>query len=423
MNITRYPDNPEQLLQRPGLDRRELHTTVRDIMAEVQSQGDDALRAYSRQFDQVELSDIRLKVADLDATIAPELAEAIEVAHRNIRAFHMLQGQAPVRVKTMPGVTCWRKSLPIQSVGLYVPGGTAPLFSSLLMLGVPAVLAGCPEIVVATPPQPDGSVHPAIVYIAQLLRLEYLYPIGGAQAIAAMTHGTESVPRVQKLFGPGNQYVTAAKQLAQQQGVAIDMPAGPSEVLVVADETADPSFVAADLLSQAEHGRDSQVVLLTDSEPLLTAVQSAIATQLQALPRRHIARTALDNSHLLLVQDLEEAMRISNRYAPEHLILNTRNAAQLAESVTQAGSVFIGAYSPESVGDYASGTNHTLPTNGYAGAYSGVSYDSFVKQVTFQELTREGLANIAPTVMTLADAEGLAAHGEAVRVRIVNCEL
>jgi histidinol dehydrogenase len=318
----------------------------------------------------------------------------------------------------MPGIQCWRKSIGIETVGLYIPGGTAPLFSTVLMLGIPAAIAGCKRVVLCTPAGTDGTIHPAILYTASLVGIKEIYKVGGAQAIGAMAFGTESVPVVSKIFGPGNQYVTAAKQMVQLSGVAIDMPAGPSEVCVLADESADPSFIAADLLSQAEHGHDSQVILITDSEVLSSAVQNEIAVQLEALPRKELALAALEHSKIIIVQSTEEGLEMVNEYAAEHLILNCANAESIAERITNAGSVFIGPYSPESVGDYASGTNHTLPTAGFAKAYSGVSVDSFVKKITYQKLSREGLNKIAPTVVEMAEAEGLKAHAHAVIVRI-----
>jgi len=346
------------------------------------------------------------------------LKKAIVSAKSNIEKFHAVQLQAVEVIETMPGIKCWRKTVPVEKVGLYIPGGTAPLFSTLLMLGIPAIIAGCKRIVVCSPPDKKGKLHPAILFVADLLGIKEVYKIGGVQAVAAMAYGTKIVPSVYKIFGPGNQYITCAKQLIQIDGVAIDMPAGPSEVAVFADETADASFVAADLLSQAEHGPDSQVVLVTDSADLSRRIEYEIKNQIEQLPRKLIAKKALESSKIILVKNEDEAMDILNEYAPEHLILSCRNAEVLADKVVNAGSVFISHFSPESAGDYASGTNHTLPTNGYAKSYSGVSVDSFVKKITFQQLSREGLNGIAGTVVTMAEAEGLLGHANAVSVRL-----
>ncbi|MBS1975042.1 MAG: histidinol dehydrogenase, partial [Bacteroidetes bacterium] len=340
------------------------------------------------------------------------------VAKANIEKFHLAQLQNAVPVDTMPGIRCWRKSIGIEKVGLYIPGGSAPLFSTLLMLGIPAVIAGCKTIVACSPPDKEGKLHPAILYTANLLGIQQVYKVGGVQAIAALAYGTKTIPAVHKIFGPGNQFITCAKLLVQKEGLAIDMPAGPSEVAVYADDTADAAFVVADLLSQAEHGADSQVVLVTSAKQLLPAINGEIKKQVQQLPRKELAKKALEKSKIVLVQRDDEAMEVLNAYAPEHLILNCANARLLAEKVVNAGSVFLGNYSPESAGDYASGTNHTLPTNGYAKNYSGVSVDSFVKKITFQELSREGLTEISKTVEVMAEAEGLRAHAEAVRVRL-----
>jgi len=353
------------------------------------------------------------------ADIADELKLAICQAKNNIERFHHDQLQDSETIETMPGVMCWRKNVAIERVGLYIPGGTAPLFSTLLMLGIPAMLAGCKEIILCSPPAADGRLHPAILYVAQLIGIKKIFKVGGVQAIAAMAYGTATIPGVYKIFGPGNQYVTCAKQLVQKEGVAIDMPAGPSEVAVYADQSAIPAFVAADLLSQAEHGTDSQSLLVTVSRSIIDSVLAEIDKQVINLPRAEIIKKALENSAAILVKDEEEAIHLLNAYAPEHLILACANAKTLAANVINAGSVFLGHYSPESVGDYASGTNHTLPTNGYARSYSGVSMDSFVKKITFQQLTKEGLKNIGKTVISMAEAEGLQAHAEAVRVRLV----
>ena len=395
---------------------------VEAIFDDVRANGDAALRRYAQELDGVpDLSNLLVspeELAEGAIQVPAELQAAIRQARRNIETFHRSQHSRELPIETMPGVRCWRRSVPVQRVGLYIPGGTAPLFSTLLMLGVPAKLAGCPEIVVCTPPgRGTGLVHPAILFVAQELGLTKIVKAGGAQAVAALTYGTASVPAVDKIFGPGNRYVTAAKQLATQRGVAIDMPAGPSEVLVIADHSAEPAFVAADLLSQAEHGPDSQVILLTDSPVLLSAVLAEVESQLRALPRQEVARQALRVSRALLLPDLTAMLRFSNQYAPEHLILAVQNPEALADAVTNAGSVFLGHFTPEAVGDYASGTNHTLPTSGYARAYSGVSLDSFVKKITFQRLSAAGLQALAPTVEIMAEAEGLRAHVHAVALR------
>lgn len=417
-------NGPEQhagLLQRPVSDPALLTAQVDAIMQQVRQYGDPAVIQYTQQFDQVVLSSLSVNEAEWEraaSALDSDLKAGINLAIKNIRTFHEAQQDKDLVVETMPGVVCSRKSLPIQKVGLYIPGGTAPLFSTLMMLGIPAVIAGCREIVVCTPAQEDGTVHPAILYVAQCIGIRNVFKAGGVQAIAAMAYGTGTIPRVDKLFGPGNQYVTCAKMRAQQEGLAIDMPAGPSEVAILADANSVPAFIAADLLSQAEHGADSQVLLVSDNVSVLEAVQQNLAEQLAALPRKATAEAALANSKSILVSSLEQGMELLNAYAPEHLILACRNAEALAATVTNAGSVFIGNYSPESVGDYASGTNHTLPTNGYARAYSGVSLDSFVKKITFQQLDKTGLQNIGPAVIALAQAEGLDAHARAVSIRL-----
>jgi histidinol dehydrogenase len=415
-------DHPERakwdaLCQRPAMESEKMLSAVQSVMDNVRLRGDRALIDLTARFDGVQLESLLYPVPE-NCAIDNELADAIKLAWGNIHRFHSAQAEISTPIETTPGVVCWRKSLPIERVGLYVPGGSAPLFSTLLMLGIPASIAGCKQIVVCTPPTKSGGVDPTILYVANLLGLKHIYTVGGAQAIAAMTFGTETIPKVDKIFGPGNQYVTLAKQLAQQQGVAIDMPAGPSEVLVIADATCNPAFVAADLLSQAEHGADSQVILLSDNENVLAEVKAQLAVQLRALPRKATAVKALENSRSILLRDLTQAIDFSNHYAPEHLILATDRADELAALVTQAGSVFIGHYSCESAGDYASGTNHTLPTNGYARAYSGVSLDSFVKKVTFQQLTADGLRNIGPAIERMAAAEQLDAHRNAVTIRL-----
>ena len=427
MKIYKYPygEAIQEILQRPALDYSMLEEKITPILLDVKKNGDKALRKYTAEFDKVNLE--KIEVSDQEKYFAlnqvdTNLFDAIKLAADNITTFHKKQIQPVEKIETMPGIICWRKNVGIEKVGLYIPGGTAPLFSTVLMLTIPAVLAGCKEIVICTPPSPEGKIHPAILVAAGYLGINKVYKVGGVQAIAAMTFGTGTIPKVNKIFGPGNQYVTAAKQLAQKYGIAIDMPAGPSEVAVFADKTADPAFIAADLLSQAEHGADSQVLLVTDDEAIIDPVQRELQRQLNLLPRKEFAEKALDNSKTVLVKDRSEAMVLLNAYAPEHLILSCDSPAELAEEVINAGSVFLGHYSPESVGDYASGTNHTLPTAGYAKTYSGVSVDSFVKKITFQYLSEEGLNNIGSAVETMAEAEGLRAHAEAVRIRRVKRE-
>jgi histidinol dehydrogenase len=415
----------EALLQRPNFEAAELLPKVQSILDAVALEGDAALLRFSATFDQVQLKSICIDPALIqaaEAIVAPALKTAIQSAKVNIEIFHQAQLKKEEKIETMPGVWCWRKSVGIEKVGIYIPGGTAPLFSTVLMLGIPAKLAGCKEVILCTPPRKDGTVDPAILYTAGLVGIQQIYTIGGAQAIAAMAYGTAIVPKVFKIFGPGNQYVTAAKQLVQQQGVAIDMPAGPSEVCVYADETAVPSFVAADLLSQAEHGADSQVLLIASNSNIVEQVQLELTQQLADLPRADFATKALGHSKAIVIASREDAIQLINAYAPEHLILSVDNALVVAEKIINAGSVFIGNYSPESVGDYASGTNHTLPTNGYAKAYSGVSVDSFVKKITFQQLTEMGLKNIAQTVIQMASGEQLEAHAQAVAIRVKDIE-
>ncbi|OFY39099.1 MAG: histidinol dehydrogenase [Bacteroidetes bacterium RBG_13_44_24] len=410
-----------RLCSRPVIERTGLDETVKTILNNVKTAGDKALYDYSLMYDGTSLDDIKVSQEEIEESInqiAPEVKKAISIAAANIEKFHRAQLLAEDVVETMPGVKCWRKNVPVEKAGLYIPGGTAPLFSTVLMLGIPARIAGCSEVVMCTPPDMNGKINPLVLYSALLTGITGIYKVGGAQAIAAMAYGTETVPKVYKVFGPGNQYVTRAKELVQSDGVAIDMPAGPSEVMVIADNNADPEFVAADLLSQAEHGADSQVVLVTDSKNLIARVMSAIQKQLASLPRKVIAMQALDKSFMLLLPDMDNCLDFSNMYAPEHLIINTSNAADLAEKVKNAGSVFIGKYSCESAGDYASGTNHTLPTNGYAKCYSGVSVDSFIRKITFQEITREGMELIGPAVEILAEAESLQAHSNAVKIRL-----
>ena len=415
----------EALLQRPNFEAAELLPKVQSILDAVALEGDAALLRFSATFDQVQLKSLYIDPALIqaaEALVAPALKTAIQSAKVNIEIFHQAQLKKEEKIETMPGVWCWRKSVGIEKVGIYIPGGTAPLFSTVLMLGIPAKLAGCKEVILCTPPRKDGTVDPAILYAAGLVGIQQIYTIGGAQAIAAMAYGTATVPKVFKIFGPGNQYVTAAKQLVQQQGVAIDMPAGPSEVCVYADETAVPSFVAADLLSQAEHGADSQVLLIASNSNIVEQVQLELTQQLANLPRADFATKALGHSKAIVIASREDAIQLINAYAPEHLILSVDNALVVAEKIINAGSVFIGNYSPESVGDYASGTNHTLPTNGYAKAYSGVSVDSFVKKITFQQLTEMGLKNIAQTVIQMASGEQLEAHAQAVAIRVKDIE-
>lgn len=418
-----YPDKTDwkALLQRPTLDTNALQEKVKAVLMDVQQNGDAAIKKYTAQFDDVELNDFVVteqEVKDAVANLSNDLKQAIEIAANNINTFHQKQITTVEVVETMPGVKCWRKSVGIEKVGLYIPGGTAPLFSTILMLGIPAKIAGCKEVVLCTPPNKQGTVHPAILFAAQLVGITKIYKIGGVQAIAAMAYGTETIPQVYKIFGPGNQYVTCAKQLIQQEGIAIDMPAGPSEVCVLADDTADASFVAADLLSQAEHGIDSQVLLVTTSEELVIKVNEELGKQAEQLTRKQIALQALENSKAIVLKTIDEAIDLVNEYAAEHLIISCNNDEFIADKIINAGSIFLGNYSPESVGDYASGTNHTLPTNGFAKAYSGVSVDSFVKKITYQKLTKEGLNKIGKTVELMAVAEGLDAHKNAVKMRI-----
>ncbi|MFL5746666.1 MAG: histidinol dehydrogenase [Niastella sp.] len=409
------------LLQRPVMNTTALEGSVKNILQEVKQQGDAAVKKFTQQFDKAAID--TMMVSEEEFNTAQELLDAklkaaILSAKVNIETFHKTQLTAPEVIETMPGVQCWRKSVGIEKVGLYIPGGTAPLFSTILMLGVPAKLAGCKEIILCSPPDTNGQLNPAILFAAKAVGITNVFKVGGVQAIGAMAYGTETIPAVSKIFGPGNQYVTCAKQLVQQDGLAIDMPAGPSEVAVYADESANAAFVAADLLSQAEHGSDSQVVLVSCSQTVINSIEQEINQQVEALPRKDIALKALANSKLILVNNEAEAIDMLNEYAPEHLIISCNNPMPIAEQIINAGSVFLGHYSPESVGDYASGTNHTLPTNGYAKAYSGVSVDSFVKKITFQRLTREGLQNISKTVIAMAEAEGLQAHANAVKVRL-----
>ena len=410
-----------ELLQRPVMDQLSLEKKVRKVLQKVKDGGDKALKKFTKDFDGARIRKLMVSEKEMiDATgkVAAELKEAIKLAANNIAAFHSSQLGEEQVIETMPGIKCWRRSVPIEKVGLYIPGGTAPLFSTVLMLGIPAKLAGCKEIILCSPPQKDGTIHPVILFAAQTVGISKIYKSGGAQAIAAMAFGTETVPKVFKIFGPGNQYVTCAKQLVQSEGVAIDMPAGPSEVCVLADEFANPVFIAADLLSQAEHGADSQVLLVTTSQKLASEVKTEIENQLRDLPRQSIASKALENSRSIIVKTKEDAIDLVNEYAAEHLIIACEDDEAIAEKIVNAGSVFLGNYSPESVGDYASGTNHALPTNAFAKSYSGVSVDSFVKKITWQKLTKEGLIQIADAVQTMAKAEGLDAHANAVAIRL-----
>jgi len=425
MNIIKYPTRQEwaQIIERPHLDTEQLNQTVAAVLADVKTRGDEAVKGYELKFDHVDLDTLAVSQAEIDEAhklVSNELSQAIELAHSNIRKFHESQRFRSKKVETQPGVVCWQKSIAIERVGLYIPGGTAPLFSTVLMLATPAKIAGCSEIVLCTPPDRQGRVNPAILEAARVAGVSKIFKIGGVQAIGAMAYGTDSVPKVSKIFGPGNQYVMAAKQQVSLHDVAIDMPAGPSEVCVIADETSSAEFVAADLLSQAEHGADSQVVLITTSYQLIGDVQKEVTRQLDLLPRKEIAEKALQNSRIILVSDKKEAMDLSNAYAPEHLVIQTDDYEQMAERVVNAGSVFLGRYACESAGDYASGTNHTLPTHGYATAYSGVNLDSYCRKVTFQHLSEEGVKSIGRAVELMAEAEQLDAHKNAMTVRI-NC--
>jgi histidinol dehydrogenase len=412
-----------KIITRPVMDYHSLHKKVRSVLEDVRANGDEALKKYTLEFDGVVSDGLQVsekEMADASALVPANLKKAIEIATANIKTFHEKQMQSPEIIETMPGVQCWRRSVGIEKVGLYIPGGTAPLFSTVLMLAIPARLAGCKELILCTPPAKDNTIHPAIIYAAQIAGIKTIFKAGGVQAIAAMAYGTETIPGVYKIFGPGNQYVSCAKQLIQMDGIAIDMPAGPSEVCVIADETAIPSFIAADLLSQAEHGTDSQVLLVCATERIVRDVTKEIEEQLNNLPRKNIARQALENSNAVVLDGMESMLELVNDYAPEHLIIACNNAELIAERIINAGSVFIGNYSPESAGDYASGTNHTLPTNGYAKSFSGVSIDSFVKKITYQRITKTGLQNIGATVEVMAAAEGLEAHKNAISIRLNN---
>ena len=423
MQFVKYPDKSKwnDLLKRPALDTLSLEKTVAKVLQDINQFGDLSVKKYTLEFDRADLKDIVVSKQEFTAAaklISRELKEAIQLAKANITKFHESQREKVKVVETIKGVKCWRKSVGIEKVGLYIPGGSAPLFSTILMLGVPAKLAGCKEIILCTPPNTKGEINPAILYAAQLVGIKTVFKIGGVQAIGAMAYGTATVPKVYKIFGPGNQYVTCAKQLVSKEGIAIDMPAGPSEVAVWADESCMSEFVAADLLSQAEHGADSQVILISTNESVIESVQQELKRQVEKLPRKETALKALKNSKAILVRNNNDALNIINQYAPEHLIISCIDNETLAEQIINAGSIFLGNYSPESAGDYASGTNHTLPTNGYATAYSGVSLDSFVKKITFQKLTKTGIQNIGRAVELMAEAEGLDAHKNAVTLRM-----
>ena len=423
MEIIKYP-NPDEwnkLIKRPALDVSSLFGTVQKVLDEVRTQGDEAVKKYGEQFDKVKISDLLVsetEINEVETLVDSELKEAILIAKNNIEKFHEAQKFNGNRIETTTGVTCWQKAVAIEKVGLYIPGGSAPLFSTVLMLAIPAKIAGCKEIVLCSPPNKEGKLHPAILYAAKIAGVSIIAKVGGIQAIAAMAYGTESVPKVYKIFGPGNQYVTAAKQLVSLKEVAIDMPAGPSEVEVIADKNANPEFIPSDFLWQAEHGLDSQVILVTTSEEIVEPVVKAVQEQLEKLPRKEITEKALLHSRIIVLKDDAEVIRFTNQYAPEHLIIQTNNYDFIADQITNAGSVFMGAYTPESAGDYASGTNHTLPTNGYARSYSGVNLDSFIKKITFQEITKEGIRNLGNTIEVMAAGEQLDAHRNAVTIRL-----
>ena len=423
MKVIKYPAKEEwsEIVKRPHLDVSKLNATVQGVLDDVKKHGDEAVKRYEEMFDHAHLDSLAVTEAEIEEAeqlVSQELKDALNLAHHNIAAFHQSQKFEGEKIETCPGVTCWQKSVAIQKVGLYIPGGTAPLFSTVLMLATPAKIAGCEEIVLCTPPNQEGKVNPAILMAAKIAGVSKIFKAGGVQAIGAMAYGTESVPKVYKIFGPGNQFVMAAKQQVSLHDVAIDMPAGPSEVCLIADETANPVFAAADLLSQAEHGFDSQVFFITTSEKVLENVKKEVEVQLERLPRKEMAQTSLDNSKFILVKDDAEAINLCNTYAPEHLIIATANYKQLAERVVNAGSVFLGNYACESAGDYASGTNHTLPTHGYALAYNGVNLDSYNRKITFQHLTEEGIRNIGDAVVTMAENEQLEAHANAMRLRV-----
>lgn len=423
MEIIKYPSKEQwtELTKRPVLDYSILFKNVQKILDNVKQNGDTALHQYTQQFDNVEIDNLEVGKETIDnaaGKLSTPLKQAIEMARRNIWKFHSEQLFESKEIQTSPGIICWQKAVPIEKVGLYIPGGSAPLFSTVLMLGIPASIAECKEIVLCTPPDKGGEIHPAILYAAKVAGIHRIFKVGGAQAIAAMAYGTQSIPKVHKIFGPGNQYVTTAKQLVSLSNVAIDMPAGPSEVMIIADETSNPAYIAADMLSQAEHGTDSQAVLLLVNEELVSTVEEEINIQLEKLPRKKTAQKSLENSKIIVFKKLEEAVEFSNEYAPEHLIIATRHHIGVSENITNAGSVFLGNFAPESAGDYVSGTNHTLPTNGYAKMYSGVNLDSFSKKITFQQLSKEGLGNISNAIIIMAESEGLQAHANAVSIRL-----
>jgi len=423
MQVLKYPQKQDwqQILTRPAIDMDELEEVVNQIYKEIKCDGDKALLKYTWFYDRIKIDELEVSREEIDAStqlISEDLKQAMAVAAKNIELFHASQFPESKIIETTTGVSCWRKATAIEKVGLYIPGGSAPLFSTVLMLGVPAKLAGCKEVILCTPPGKDGEIDPAILYASKLVGIDRVFRVGGIQAIGAMAFGTESIPNVFKIFGPGNQFVTAAKQRVNKVGVAIDMPAGPSEVLVLADKSAEPSFVAADLLSQAEHGADSQVILLTWDKDLVDKVVAEVEVQLSALSRRNVAELALKNSKIILVESMEEALEMSNEYGPEHLIVSVENEEEVVSHIQNAGSVFLGNYTPESAGDYASGTNHTLPTNGYAKAYSGVNLESFMKSISFQKISEKGLLELGPVIETMAKAEQLDAHCNAVSVRL-----
>lgn len=423
MEIIRYPKQTEwdSIIKRPLFDTSKVDQVVNEILQDIKQHGDSAVKKYTKKFDNADIQTLSVSRKAIDEAgrqLEPGLKKAIDEASSNITTFHKAQQQPIQKIETCPGVQCWQKSVAIENVGFYIPGGTAPLFSTVLMLGIPGKIAGCREMILCTPPDEEGNIHPAILYAAQLVGITGVYKTGGAQAIGAMAYGTETIPKVHKIFGPGNQYVTAAKQIVSRNAAAIDMPAGPSEVAVMADESANPAFIAADLLSQAEHGNDSQVILVTTKEEIINAVQEEVALQLEQLSRKEYAKEALQHSKAILVNNEEEMTKLINAYAPEHLIISLENYERTAENIINAGSVFLGNYTPESVGDYSSGTNHTLPTNGFAKSYNGVNLDSFVKKITFQELSREGIDRIGDITLKMANAEGLTAHANAVAIRM-----
>ncbi len=427
MQIIKYParEKWQDLLKRPAQDDTSLDDIVKNVLGEIKSNGDEAVYKYTKQFDKVALQSLNVtgeEITDSYGNVSKALKEAIGLAVKNIEKFHIAQKQNVTVIETMPGVKCWQKSVAIENVGLYVPGGTAPLFSTVLMLGIPALIAGCKHIILCTPPDKNGNIHPAILYAANLIGIKKIFKAGGIQAIGAMAYGTETIPKVNKIFGPGNRYVTAAKQIVSRSDVAIDMPAGPSEVAIMADETCNPAFVASDLLSQAEHGEDSQVILVTNNENIINKVLSALEKQINELPRKEMAAKAMNNSKAFIMDNNEDMISLINEYAPEHLIISLKNTSDVAEKIINAGSVFLGNYTPESAGDYASGTNHTLPTNGFAKAYNGVNLDDYVKKITFQELDQKGLQSIGKQIAIMAKTEKLDAHGNAVMIRLKEIE-